>query len=67
MEAEADDFALQKLLESKIDPMHFARILRRLSAEEGGQSGGKLGEFLSTHPATERRITRFVEASSSSR
>ncbi|SDR79205.1 Peptidase family M48 [Halopseudomonas xinjiangensis] len=64
MEAEADEFALQRLREGSIDPIHFAQIMRRLEAAHGasGERSG-LGEFLSTHPPTEERIRRFVEAS----
>lgn len=64
MEWEADGFALDYLLQSDIDPMHFAHIMRRLQAQHGAESGSdRFSEFLSSHPPTAERIQRFVEAS----
>ena len=63
METEADDFALRVLLDRGVDPMHFARIMRRLTVEHGDGEGGRLGEFLSTHPPAQERIERFIMAS----
>lgn len=64
MEWEADGFALEYLLQSGTDPMHFAQIMQRLEAAHATDSdSGRFSEFLSSHPPTADRIQRFVEAS----
>lgn len=64
MEWEADGFALDYLLQSNIDPMHFAHIMQRLQAAQDAESdSSRFSEFLSSHPPTTDRIQRFVEAS----
>jgi len=56
-EREADSFALELLRARGIDPGHFANIIERLEAKEGGMPSG-LG-FLSTHPSAADRVAPF--------
>lgn len=56
-EREADDHALAYLEAHDLEPVHLARLLQRMEAEQG--EGFDLS-FLSTHPATEERIERLV-------
>ena len=60
-EEEADGYAFERLKEIGISPRHFADILRRL---EGSRAAGARGEraldYLSSHPATRKRIERAL-------
>jgi len=65
-ETEADDFAFSFMQQNRLEPVLFARIMRRLEAAyangdalEEDDSGG---DFLSTHPPTLERIRRFEKA-----
>ena len=82
-ETEADDYALQKMLEMNIDPIHFASIMEKLLAshgekeqagdalqeneEEGQETEYRILDYLSTHPAGSKRIKKFEDASKKSR
>ncbi len=57
-EIEADRFALDYLNAQKISPQYFADILMRL---ERRQSPTGNYEYLSSHPATEKRIKMFQQ------
>ena len=72
-EREADDFAVARLREAKIDPKHFADMLARLEESrhkrDDQNSAGKtakkddgspFGDYLSTHPATAERLKRIA-------
>lgn len=59
-EIEADDYALRYLKENGIATHHFADILTRLEKTARGGGGGRY-DFLSTHPATTRRVRKFIE------
>ncbi len=61
-EREADDFALQTLVASGIDPAHFASIMQKLST---GKTNGndKVFTYLSTHPHLDERVTKARQAS----
>jgi predicted Zn-dependent protease len=66
-EDEADSYAFQRLKAVGVSPRNLAEILERLEASRGkGTQGGKpdQGErtfdYLSTHPATARRIERAL-------
>ena len=61
-EREADDFALQTLAASGIDPAHFASIMQKLSS---GKTNGndKVFNYLSTHPHLDERVTKARQAS----
>ncbi len=64
-ETEADDFALGFMQRNRLDPILFARIMRRLEESISGEEaedGDSSGAFLSTHPPTEERIRRFEQA-----
>ncbi|MGI9316855.1 MAG: M48 family metallopeptidase, partial [bacterium] len=60
-EAEADDFALNAMIERNIDPIHFARIMQKLEdfhteepgtdKKESGGSAANITDYLSSHPA----------------
>ena len=66
-ESEADAFAMERMRETNLDPAYFAQILARLEESHSGKQGGKgekseswsrLGDYLSTHPATAERIDK---------
>ena len=70
-EREADDFAVARLREANISPVHFANLLARLEDSRLSQAGKKkrgatagqgeapLNDYLSTHPATAERLKRI--------
>ncbi len=58
-ETEADQFALQYMLEYDIPPANFAEILIRL--EERNVHKGKVHNYLASHPETSQRIRMFRE------
>ncbi len=61
-EREADDFALQILAASGIDPAHFASIMQKLSS--GTTRGSdRVFKYLSTHPHLDERLTKARQAS----
>jgi Zn-dependent protease with chaperone function len=72
-EHEADDFAYDFLVDNKIPTDSFANIMQRLEAthnpdEVKNENAGKgvkenhdYSSYLSTHPATEERIQRFLQ------
>ncbi len=53
-EAEADAYAMDLLRAARIDPRHFASILKKL--EDSRPTSGADFTYLSTHPATAERI-----------
>ena len=71
-ETEADDFALEKMVEAGIDPKHFAEMMQKfleLEVEAGYTSKNSSAEedninsYLSSHPATQIRIDRALNYS----
>nr|WP_174506613.1 M48 family metallopeptidase [Acinetobacter sp. Marseille-Q1620] len=65
-EREADLYALELMHKRHLSISHFANFLQRLSDESGEEkTKGTGGDFLSSHPATEKRIqmVRDFEAS----
>ncbi len=58
-ETEADQFALQYMLEHDIPPTHFVEILIRI--EEETVHEGKVSNYLVSHPMTSQRIRMFRE------
>ncbi|MGI9274123.1 MAG: M48 family metallopeptidase [Endozoicomonas sp.] len=61
MESEADDFALEFMKQNGPEPIRFAEIMQLLEQwqQEHYDSLGGQPAFLSSHPATEERISRF--------
>jgi predicted Zn-dependent protease len=66
-EDEADSYAFQRLKEIGLSPRDFAEILTRLEEFHGRETGAKKSapgertfDYLSTHPATARRIERAL-------
>jgi predicted Zn-dependent protease len=60
-EEEADRYAFVRLKQIGISPRHFADILRRLEGSRGGGARGERAlDYLSSHPATEKRIERAL-------
>ena len=66
-EDEADSYAFQRLKEIGLSPRDFAEILTRLEEFHGKEAGAKKSaagertfDYLSTHPATARRIERAL-------
>jgi predicted Zn-dependent protease len=57
-EEQADDFAAQTLEKAGINPCHLGAILRKMEASLPNH-GEDAPDFLSTHPATEKRIRRL--------
>lgn len=69
-ETEADQYAFEHMLEARMDPDAFSRIMRRLTNTEenesdakgpgdasiGGSSKDSIIDYLSTHPSTDARI-----------
>jgi len=70
-ESAADEFALQQMSRTGLDPVHFANMMRKLmqsetiaeDATDTAQSVDDINDYLSTHPATEKRIQRALEYS----
>ena len=69
-ETEADDYALEKMVQAGIDPVHFANMMRKFMALETAGSAiakstppkeNKINNYLSSHPATEERIRHALE------
>lgn len=58
-ESEADRFARRYLMDNQIPLHHFSDILTRLEAES--PSEGSSTTFLSSHPATDKRIKSFSQ------
>lgn len=56
-ETEADRYALHYLKANSIPPKHFSDILLRLERQHGGT--GNTHDYLSSHPATSKRIKMF--------
>jgi Zn-dependent protease with chaperone function len=54
-EREADEFAFALLPRHGISPDAFARVMARLSGDEGHSPAGPIG-YLSTHPPSDERI-----------
>ena len=73
-ESEADEFALKQLMKMGVDPIHFARIMRKMEnfLQQQDETIGsvesdyteitnqekKITDYLSTHPVTAERIKR---------
>ena len=65
-EREADQYALDWLCNHGVQPVHFARLMRRLEEKSSSmETSGKRKwtGYLSTHPLTETRIRLFEESS----
>lgn len=60
-ESEADDYALVYLRSHQISPLVFANIMQRLVEKMGADMNNKT-DFLSSHPATIKRIEKFKQA-----
>jgi beta-barrel assembly-enhancing protease len=62
-EEEADEYAIQAMTASAIDPLGLKSFFEKVLAEEkGGGSGktfGQIGEVFATHPGTEERIGKI--------
>jgi predicted Zn-dependent protease len=50
MESEADGYGVQELYDAGIDPNGLATFFDKLVAMRGGEGGGTLEKFFSTHP-----------------
>lgn len=61
-ELEADQFALKYMRTHKIDTMHFATILQKITGDDE-ESDASAFSYLSTHPATFERIQPFKDNS----
>ncbi|MGQ8365145.1 M48 family metallopeptidase [Glaciecola sp. 1036] len=61
LEWEADNFALEQLPTLGLEPKLFADAMEKF-AEEYGKGGGKLEEFLSSHPLVRQRIENALNA-----
>ena len=55
-ESEADLYALNVMYKRNVDTQHFADFLARLNAKDSGDENESIGDFLQSHPATEKRI-----------
>ena len=61
-ETEADDYAFQRLREIGLSPKAFAEIMLLLEKDRRKRSGEESKDYLSTHPATAKRIERALAA-----
>jgi len=61
-ETEADDYAFQRLREIGLSPKAFAEIMLLLEKDRRKRSGDESKDYLSTHPATAKRIERALAA-----
>ena len=59
-ETEADDYAFQRLREVGLSPKAFADIMLLLEKSRQKATGGGTRDYLSTHPATAKRIQRAL-------
>ena len=62
LEAEADDYAFQRLREVGLSPKAFAEIMLLLEKAHQKTPGGESKDYFSTHPATAKRIQRALSA-----
>ena len=62
LEAEADDYAFQRMTEIGLSPKAFAEIILLLEKDHKSRSGGESKDYFSTHPATAKRIQRALSA-----
>jgi Zn-dependent protease with chaperone function len=62
LETEADDYAFARLRETGISPKAFADIMALLEKEHEKRGGARSSDYLSTHPATAKRIERALSA-----
>lgn len=62
LEAEADEYAFQRLKEVGLSPNAFAEMMELFEKHEGRNPGGKAMDYLATHPATAERIQRARDA-----
>lgn len=60
LEKEADDYALASMLKACLPTRSFADILLRL--DQQSHQGASIPEFLSSHPATQKRIQPFIDS-----
>src|SRR5204862_6354898 len=58
LEAEADDYAFQRLREVGLSPKAFADIMLLLEKSRQNATGGGTRDYLSTHPAATKPIQR---------
>ena len=63
-EEQADDFAIERLIQYGISTQHFATIMDKLAARGEGSNWMINAEYLSTHPAPEDRVAKFRAADS---
>jgi Zn-dependent protease with chaperone function len=62
LETEADDYAFERMKEIGLPPRAFAEMMRLLEKDRQAKSGGAASGYLSTHPATAKRIERALAA-----
>lgn len=55
-ETQADEMGFKYLVSMGYKPEAMASFFTKMGAKTGGDSGGKLAEFLSTHPMTSERV-----------
>lgn len=62
-EQEADEYAAEVLRARNVPVTHLTNILKRLAVEQAG-TRGKILDYLSSHPATDKRIETLLEEQS---
>ena len=55
-ESQADEFGFKYLVSMGYQPEAMASFFTKMGEKTGGSGGGKLGEFLSSHPMTSKRV-----------
>jgi peptidase M48-like protein len=62
LEAEADDYAFERMRKIGLPPKAFAEIMQLLEKDRATRTGGTSSDYFSTHPATAKRIERALDA-----
>jgi beta-barrel assembly-enhancing protease len=62
-ESQADEFGFKYLVSMNYNPDAMASFFTKMGTKTGGDSGGKLGEFLSSHPMTSKRVEAATKRS----
>ena len=63
-ENQADEFGFKYLVNMNYNPDSMASFFTKMGAKTGGDGGGKLGEFLSSHPMTTKRVEAATKRAS---
>jgi len=60
-ESQADDLGLRYLRRTNFDPREMPEVFRMLELVSASQGGGRLPEWLATHPSPENRLEKIAQ------